>query len=160
MDGVQDESGLSFAQKYPLRILVAEDNYINRRVFMMFLRHLGYHADCVENGLECLNMALQSHYDLIITDVDMPEMSGIECTRELRQAGVLSRIVAITGSRVENPREQCLKAGMDRFIPKPFPPEELRNVLRETHHIKIAQTGSHQEAFGQHSSAAEMSQKY
>jgi CheY-like chemotaxis protein len=133
-----DESGLSFAVRYPLLILVAEDNYINRRVFMMFLKHLGYHADCVEDGLECLNLARQGKYDLILTDVDMPVMSGIECTRELRKAGFKGRIVAITGSILENPRRQCLDAGMDGFLPKPFSQQELRIILTETYRAKLA----------------------
>ena len=135
--------GPSFALKHPLQILIAEDNYINRRVYMMFMRHLGYHADCVENGFECLNMALQGNYDLILTDVDMPEMNGIECTRELRKSGVKARIIAITGSSVENPCEQCMKAGMDGLLPKPFPPNELRNILRETHAMKIEKVEAH-----------------
>jgi CheY-like chemotaxis protein len=124
--------------------LIAEDNYINRRVFIMFLKHLGYHADCVENGLECLNLANHGNYDLILSDVDMPAMSGIECARELRRAGILSRIIAVIGSKVESPHEQCLNAGMDGFIPKPFRPEELKHALRETHRLKIEKSQARQ----------------
>ena len=106
----------------------------------MFLTHHGYQADCVENGLECLNAALDGRYDLIMTDLEMPEMTGIECTRELRRAGVKSRIVAVSASDLENARETCLAIGMDGFLPKPFPPDELRQILRETHQRKTKVT--------------------
>jgi len=131
-DADDDAPGSLFGLKYPLRILVAEDNYVNRRIFVMYLKRLGYHADSVEDGLDCLSMALQGTYDLIMTDIDIPGMNGIECARHLRQAGIDTRIVAVSGSSILNAREECLKAGMDDYLAKPFPPHEVRRVLRET----------------------------
>lgn len=125
-----------FADHYPLRILIAEDNYINRRVLVLLLQRLGYQAVCVENGLECLNEALKESYDLILTDVDMPEMDGIECTIQLRHAGLIIPIIAVTASFLENARDHCLRMGMDGYLAKPVLPEELKSALRETFHKK------------------------
>jgi CheY-like chemotaxis protein len=129
--------GKSFAEVYPLRILVADDNYINRRVFMMFLTHLGYRADCVENGLECMKAGMSGGYDLILSDLDMPVMSGLECAQQLRTAGVTTRIIAVSASEIENVHEVCRAAGMDGFLPKPIPADDFRQALRDAYMTKM-----------------------
>jgi CheY-like chemotaxis protein len=126
-----------FAAENPLRILIAEDNCVNRRIFRMFLKQLGYEADCVENGLECYNAALVSHYDLILTDIEMPEMSGLECASELRRAGIKVPIVAVSASTRDDIVEACRAAGLDGYLPKPFPPENLRVILIEVYRRKV-----------------------
>lgn len=135
--GLRGTGEAGFAAENPLRILVAEDNHINRRVFLLFLKHLGYLADCVENGLQCYNAALASHYDLILTDIEMPEMTGFECAAELRRAGVKVPIIAVSASTCDNVAEVCRAAGMDGYLPKPFPPEELRRTLIEVYRRKV-----------------------
>jgi len=132
----KEGKGDLFADQHPLRILVAEDNYINRRVLVLLLQRLGYQAKCVENGLECLNEALKESYDLILTDVDMPEMNGIECTIQLRHAGVVIPIIAVTASFLQDIREFCLSAGMDGYLSKPVPANELKEALREAFNKK------------------------
>jgi CheY-like chemotaxis protein len=116
-----------------MRILIAEDDYITRRVLVMFLKHLGYDITTVENGKECLDEAIRSSYDLIITDIDMPQMTGIECARQLREAGLTLPIVALSASCAVDPRQECLQAGMNAFMPKPVPPDQLRAMLREAY---------------------------
>jgi CheY-like chemotaxis protein len=119
-----------FAARYPMRILVAEDDYITRRVLVMFLKHLGYHVATVENGQECFDEAIRNSYDLIVTDIDMPQMSGIECARQLRHAGLTLPIVALSASCAVDPRQECMQAGMNAFLPKPVPPDKLRAMLK------------------------------
>jgi CheY-like chemotaxis protein len=132
-----------FAHRYPLRILVAEDNYICRRVMVIFLQRLGYAPAYVDNGQHCMDEALKGSYDLILSDIDMPEMGGLECARELRKAGSSSYIVAVTASSIATTRESCQRAGMDEFLPKPFDGPQLKGVLRDSFHA-VSQRHSRQ----------------
>jgi len=120
-----------FAQQYPLRIMIADDNYINRRVLSLLLQRLGYQIDTTENGQECLAKAMDAPYDLLLLDINMPDMSGIECTQQFRDAGRKFRIVAVTATDPEVSRKLCLAAGMNDFIAKPVQMSELKRVLRE-----------------------------
>jgi CheY-like chemotaxis protein len=95
----------------------------------MLLHRLGYEADCVENGRECLEAALERPYDLILTDVDMPEMDGVECTQCLRQAGVYIPVIAVTASRLHG-RNYYLGAGMDGYITKPINIAQLQTTVQ------------------------------
>jgi CheY-like chemotaxis protein len=135
----------TFAAENPLRILLAEDDYINRRVFTLFLQHLGYEPSCVENGLECYNLVLAESFDLILTDIEMPQMTGLECAGELRRAGVKVPIIAISASTRENISFVCRSAGMDGYLPKPLPPQELRRTLMEVYLRKVGKTVAAQE---------------
>jgi CheY-like chemotaxis protein len=126
-----------FAIDNPLRILIAEDNPMNRRVFMLFLKHLGYEPDSVQDGLECLDAALVTPYDLILTDIDMPRMNGLRCTSELRRAGIKTSIIAVSASPRANIAAECRAAGMDGYLPKPVPPEVMRSTLHEVYFNKI-----------------------
>jgi len=121
------------AQPYPMRILVAEDDYITRRVLVMFLQHEGHQVANVENGLDCLKEAQKNPYDLILTDIDMPHMSGIDCAAQLRHAGLVIPIIALSSSAASDPRQDCLRAGMNEFLPKPVPPDKLRSTLRDAY---------------------------
>lgn len=100
---------------------------------VMFLQRLGYEPTCVENGLECLNEAMDRPYDLILTDIEMPEMSGAECTSELRKAGVDAFIVAVTSS---DTRAYSLSVGMNEYLAKPFDGMRLKNILQEAFHFQ------------------------
>ncbi len=117
-----------------LRILLVEDNPINQRVALLMLKKLGYSADVAGNGLEALRALEQRHYDVILMDIQMPEMDGIEATKIIRQRWPAGpKIIAITAYALDYSRETCLKAGMDDYIAKPVSMDDLANVLKKHH---------------------------
>ena len=116
-----------------MRILVAEDDTMCRQVMKMFLETLGYCPSMVENGKECLEEATRGSFDLILTDLEMPEMSGIECARELRQRGKDVIIIAVSGASSPHVNEHCMEAGMNGFLAKPFDGPTLKAVLRDAY---------------------------
>ena len=116
-----------------LSIIVAEDNAVNREVAMAFLARLGYRADTAANGLELLAALTRTAYDVVLMDVQMPEMDGSEATRRVRQdwpAGGQPRIIAMTAAAFPEDRARCLQGGMDDYISKPVNLAELAAVLR------------------------------
>jgi signal transduction histidine kinase/ligand-binding sensor domain-containing protein/CheY-like chemotaxis protein len=116
----------------PLRVLLAEDNPINRRVALLMLSRLGHQADVAEDGHQVLEAVRRQRYDLILMDVQMPEIDGIEATRRIRAElppELQPRIVAVTANALEENREACLAAGMDEFLTKPVLLDVLREVL-------------------------------
>lgn len=120
-----------FAADHPLRILVAEDNLINQKLITTLLKKLGYQPDLAENGLEVLSMNDEKVYDLILMDVRMPEMDGLEATRRIRESsGNQPAIVAMTANAMVEDKEDCLHAGMDDFISKPFKVSDLMEKLK------------------------------
>jgi PAS domain S-box-containing protein len=123
-------------QRLPLRILVAEDNVINQQVALSFLERLGYNADVVANGREVVQSLQRQPYDLVLMDVQMPEMDGLEATRCIRgmsQAELAGqaqpRIVAMTANALGEDRQACLAAGMEDYISKPIQVTELVAAL-------------------------------
>lgn len=114
-----------------LRILLVEDNPINQKVALLMLKKLGYCADVAANGLEALKALESHHYDVILMDIQMPGMDGIEATKRIRECRLNRSIViiAITAHALEFTREDCLKAGMDCYMTKPITTEDLRAVL-------------------------------
>ena len=117
-----------------LRILLAEDNVINRRVAMLLLDSIGYEAHAVENGHEALEALGKSTYDVVLTDIQMPGMDGFETSRAIwREFTDEQRpyIIAMTAHALTGDRERCLAAGMDAYISKPIDVGELRKVLAE-----------------------------
>lgn len=121
-------------QHLPLRILLAEDNTTNQKLALLLLDRLGYRADVVSNGLEALAALERQAYDVILMDVQMPEMDGLEATRHIRRQWPENdrpRIIAMTANAMRDDREQCLAAGMDDYISKPVRVEELVAVLRK-----------------------------
>ena len=115
-----------------LRLLVAEDNAVNRQLALALLRRLGYDADVVENGREVLDALERERYDVVLMDVQMPELDGLEATRQIRERRGSSdapRIIAMTANAMEGDRDECLAAGMDDYLSKPIRPEELSRAL-------------------------------
>ena len=117
-----------------LGILLAEDNLINQMVTQKMLNKLGYRADIASNGIEVLQALERQSYDFVIMDVLMPEMDGLEATREIRRRWPESgpKIIAMTASVLKGDREMCLAAGMDGYISKPTRLVELKSAL-ESH---------------------------
>ncbi len=116
----------------PLRILLAEDNVVNQKVATAMLERLGYRTDLAANGLEVLEALKRQPYDLVLMDVRMPEMDGIEATRRLKSDLAHDehpRIIAMTASAMRGDRERCIEAGMDDYISKPIKIEDLEAAL-------------------------------
>jgi CheY-like chemotaxis protein len=108
---------------------VAEDNPINQQLTVLLLERAGYRPDVVGNGLEALDALDRQPYDVVLMDVQMPEMDGLEATRRIRQRGHGPFIVAVTANAMEGDREMCLAAGVDDYISKPIRMAELSRVL-------------------------------
>ena len=119
------------AETLPLAILVAEDNTVNQKVVQQLLAHLGYRADVVASGIEVLDALERQNYDVVLMDVQMPEMDGLEATRRLKARGgaVAPKVIAMTASAMLGDREKCLAAGMDAYVPKPVELDQVRAVL-------------------------------
>jgi len=120
-------------KQHPLRILLAEDNIINQKVAVRFLERLGYLPDVAANGLEVLDAIRQRAYDVILMDVQMPEMDGIETTQHIRTSLPPHQqpyIIAMTAHAMEGDREWCLEAGMDDYTCKPIVINDLVQKLR------------------------------
>ncbi|MEB3337945.1 MAG: response regulator [Leptolyngbyaceae bacterium] len=122
------------AETLPLRILIAEDNVTNQKIALLLLQQLGYRADVVANGLEVLEALKNRSYDVILMDVQMPELDGLSTTQQLCQQWTSEqrpRIIAVTANAMQEDRQQCLDAGMDDFISKPISVEALSQVLSQ-----------------------------
>jgi CheY-like chemotaxis protein len=111
------------------RILLVEDNEVNRKVALRLLDKLQLVVEVATNGIEAVQKATTNAYDLILMDCQMPEMDGYEATRQLRAHGVQTPIVALTANALQGDREQCLLAGMDDYLAKPIKPDELKRTL-------------------------------
>lgn len=121
------------APESALRILLVEDNLINQKVAVRLLQRLGYRPDVVGNGLEGLKAVETTGYDIVIMDVQMPEMDGLEATRAIRERLPVDRqprIIGMTANAFENAKQECFTAGMDDYVSKPFTLEDLAAALR------------------------------
>jgi len=129
-------------QIYPtsfLRILLAEDNHVNQQVALLLLQKLGYRADAVSNGLEAISALRSAPYDLVLMDVEMPEMDGLTAAKQICQEwGASERpyIIAVTAYAMAGDREKCLQAGMDDYLTKPISESELLRVLQKASESK------------------------
>jgi PAS domain S-box-containing protein len=124
----------ALASRMPLRIVVAEDNEINRKVALRTLRAFGYEADVARNGLEVVELVRQRSYDLVLMDLQMPRMDGIEATRFITTKLRLRerpRIVVMSANVLQEHVDAAMSAGADDFIAKPFAAAELRSALEQ-----------------------------
>jgi len=117
--------------EYPYRVLLAEDNKVNQEVALVMLESFGLQVDIANNGQEAVMAAQQQNYALILMDMQMPEMDGLQATREIRcmqSAGQLP-VLALTANAMDGDRESCLQAGMNGYLSKPFSAAQLYDSL-------------------------------
>jgi CheY-like chemotaxis protein len=120
-----------------MRVLVAEDNRINVMLATALLKKMGHVVDTAGNGREALEALAAKTYDLVLMDVHMPDMDGLEATRRIRQAEIAGRrksrtpIIALTASTLEGDRQICIDAGMDDFLAKPLDPNALKAAFEK-----------------------------
>ena len=122
------------AARHPLRILLAEDNVVNQKLAMRLLQQMGYRADLASNGIEAIECVERQTYDVVLMDVQMPEMDGLEASRRITakyEPGERPRIVAMTANAMQGDREECLAAGMDDYVTKPIRVDALVEALNQ-----------------------------
>ncbi len=120
------------AEEYPLEILLAEDNEVNQLVAVSLLKKLGYEADVATNGVEVLEILKKKNYDIILMDCHMPEMDGLEATKEIRKLKIKQpKIFALTANAFKEDRDQCIDAGMNDFLTKPIDIAEIILALKK-----------------------------
>ena len=120
------------AARHPLRILLAEDNLVNQKLALRLLAQMGYRADLASNGVEALESVARQTYDVVLMDVQMPEMDGLEAARRITSrypSDHRPRIVAMTANAMQGDRDMCLEAGMDDYIAKPIRVDALIAAL-------------------------------
>ncbi|HWA32762.1 MAG TPA: response regulator, partial [Cyclobacteriaceae bacterium] len=123
---------IEFAREHPMKILIAEDNEVNQKLTLRVLTKLGYNADIAVDGREAVDMMRENNYDMILMDVQMPVMDGLEATRILREpAGHQPIIMAMTANVMTGDRENCLEAGMNDYITKPINLDEIMAKLNK-----------------------------
>jgi CheY-like chemotaxis protein len=119
-------------KRHPLRILLAEDNVVNQKLALRILQQLGYRADLAANGVEAVQSVERQPYDVVLMDVQMPEMDGLEAARVITTRWAREQrpwIVAMTANAMQGDREECLAAGMDEYVTKPIRVERLVEAL-------------------------------
>jgi len=129
---VKPKMDAGMATRHPLRILLAEDNVVNQKLALRLLQQMGYRADLASNGVEAVESVARQVYDVVLMDVQMPEMDGLEAARQITtrwQNLERPRIVAMTANAMQGDREACLAAGMDDYITKPIRVDQLVDAL-------------------------------
>jgi CheY-like chemotaxis protein len=122
-----------------VRLLIVEDNEVNRRIALRYVQNAGYEADLARNGREALEAIARYPYEIVLMDLQMPEMDGLEASRRIREAQAEKRpafaheifIIAMTANAMEGDREACLAAGMDDYLSKPVVPAALKQMLEK-----------------------------
>jgi CheY-like chemotaxis protein len=134
-------------QHWPLRILLAEDNVTNQKLALRLLARMGYQADVAANGLEVIDAVERQAYDVVLMDVQMPEMDGLEATRHIRHKlpeAQQPHVIAMTANAMQGDREMCLAAGMDDYVSKPIRIEQLVGALSKSRPLEGNQEGEQQ----------------
>ena len=125
------------AERHPLRILLAEDNVVNQKLALRILQQMGYRADVASNGVEAIECCARQPYDVVLMDVQMPEMDGLEASRRIvarwPSPAQRPRIVAMTANAMQGDREACIAAGMDDYVTKPIRVDVLVGALENVH---------------------------
>jgi len=127
---LQSEIPTNLAKSFPLKILIAEDNIINQRLAYFVFEKMGYDIDLAADGKEAISMYLKNKYDVIFMDIHMPEMDGIQATKEIlfnNEAPPI--IVALTANVIKESERECYDAGMKHFVHKPFKVSELQRII-------------------------------
>jgi CheY-like chemotaxis protein len=122
------------AVRHPLRILVAEDNVVNQKLALRLLQQMGYRADLASNGIEAVESVQRQTYDVVLMDVQMPDMDGLEASRKINarwRPQERPRIIAMTANAMQGDRDMCLAAGMDDYLTKPIRVERLVEALNQ-----------------------------
>ena len=120
---VKPKIDAGLAERHPLRILLAEDNVVNQKLALRLLQQMGYRADLASNGVEAVESVARQRYDVVLMDVQMPEMDGLEASRRISAQLTTDkrpRIIAMTANAMQGDREACLAAGMDDYVTKPI----------------------------------------
>jgi GAF domain-containing protein/CheY-like chemotaxis protein len=131
-DAAKPQIDPTMAAHHPLRILLAEDNAVNQKLAMRLLQQMGYRADLASNGIEAVESVKRQAYDVVLMDVQMPELDGLDATRQickLLEAPRRPRIVAMTANAMQGDREMCMAAGMDDYLTKPIRVDRLVETL-------------------------------
>ena len=131
LDTAKPVMDTELGKRHPLRILLAEDNAVNQKLALRILEQMGYRADVASNGIEAVESIERQTYDVLLMDVQMPEMDGLAATRTIRKltAVMQPHIIAMTANAMEGDRELCIEAGMDNYISKPIRVNELVEAL-------------------------------
>jgi CheY-like chemotaxis protein len=127
------------AATLPLRILLVEDNVVNQKLALRLLEQMGYRADLAGNGLEAIQAVGRQKYDVVLMDVQMPEMDGLEASRRICARwprGERPHIIAMTANAMQGDRERCMEAGMDDYVSKPIRVNELVTALERANHLE------------------------
>ncbi|MBO9651106.1 MAG: response regulator, partial [Variovorax sp.] len=122
----------SMGARHPLRILLAEDNAVNQKLALRLLQQMGYRADLASNGIEAVESVQRQAYDVVLMDVQMPELDGLGAARQIctmLDAPARPRIVAMTANAMQGDREMCMAAGMDDYLTKPIRVDRLVEAL-------------------------------
>jgi CheY-like chemotaxis protein len=129
VDRIKLDPGM--AARHPLRILLAEDNAVNQKLALRLLQQMGYRADIASNGIEAIESVERQTYDVILMDVQMPEMDGLEATRQIvkRWPDHHPRVIGLTANAMQGDRDLCIAAGMSDYITKPIRVNELVDAL-------------------------------
>jgi CheY-like chemotaxis protein/HPt (histidine-containing phosphotransfer) domain-containing protein len=131
---LQTQPDLQLAKQHPLHILLVEDNIVNQKVALHLLEQIGYQADLASNGLEAIQSLQQQEYDVVLMDIQMPEMDGLEASQHICQTWPPDRrprLIALTAHAIQGDQEQCFEAGMDDYISKPVHLEALMRALSQ-----------------------------
>ena len=139
-----EKTSEKLGERMPISILLAEDNIVNQKVAIRLFKKIGYKIEVANNGLEAIKALEQSSYDLVFMDIQMPEMDGIEATRQIiaKWGDARPRIVALTANAMREDKEKCYEAGMDDYLTKPFKPLELEEAIESTYEILESKGGS------------------
>ena len=127
---VKQKLSADFVKEHPLKILVAEDNLVNQKLILKILSKLGLAATLAADGEQTVEMAITAPYDIILMDVQMPVMDGLEATKIIREAMEIQPvIIAMTANAMQEDKDNCLQQGMDDFLSKPLKLEDVVNML-------------------------------
>jgi CheY-like chemotaxis protein len=142
---VKPKLSVDFSDKYPFNILIAEDNEINQHVIKHILSKMGYKPGMAKNGLDAIEALYKNDYGLILMDMQMPVMDGLEATRAIRKEDIKQPvIIALTANAMTGDEQECLQAGMDDYLSKPVKLDELMNKLSKWYTVVSNKAGVRQ----------------